>query len=158
MLPATAADRAPTFFQSIDFVSANYRRRPGAICCFRMLRAITLLERRHRGLRLLNRYSRFQSSDATHKTETAHQSILRRVRIIKRRGDKDFGITTEPRDWKVRQNSNNRGGDAVQCNAAAECGRIGIEALAPETFRDQGDVVPHFLLLKEVAAGNRMNA
>src|SRR5207244_7464251 len=50
-------------------VGADQHRCPGAIRRFGMLLAITLLESRHRRLRLLHRNAALQSADATHKTE-----------------------------------------------------------------------------------------
>src|ERR1700693_1050808 len=123
-----------------------------------MLRAVTLLKSRHSSLRLLNRHPRFQSSDAAHETDTAHQSIFGYVRLIKRRGDKNLGVTAEPRDWEIWQNADDRGGDAIERDAPPEHTRICAETFAPEIFRYQGNVVLHFLLLKKIAAANRMDA
>ena len=123
-----------------------------------MLLAITLLECRHRGLRLLHRDAGLQSAYATHETVAAHDALFRRVWIIERRRDKNLRVAAEPRDRQVRQNANDRVSYIVQCNASPDYTRIGAQAFAPKTFRHKCNVVFHFFLLKKVAAENRMDA
>src|SRR5712675_34227 len=117
-----------------------------------MLLAITLLECRHRSLRLLHRDAGLQSAYAT------HDAFFRRVWIIERRRDKNLRVAAEPRDRQVRQNANDRVSHIVQCNASPDYARIGAQAFAPKTFRHKCNVVFHFFLLKKVAAENWTDA
>src|SRR4029077_3850983 len=123
-----------------------------------MLLAITLLECRHRSLRLLHRDAGLQSADATHETVAAHDALFRRVWIIERRRDKNLRVAAEPRDRQARGTPTARVSHIVQCNASPEYARIGAQAFAPKTFRHKCNVVFHFFLLKKVAAENRMDA
>src|SRR6266550_2306669 len=98
-----------------------------------MLLAISLLERRHRSLRLLHRHAGLESAYATHEAVAAHDALFRRVWIIERRRDKNLRIAAEPRDRQVRQNANDRVSHIVQCNASSDYARIGAQAFAPST-------------------------
>ena len=123
-----------------------------------MLLAITLLERRHRSLRLLNRDAGLQSAYATHETVAAHDALFRRVWIIERRRDKNLRVAAEPRDGQVRQNANDGVSHIVQRNASPDYARIRAQAFAPKTLRHECDVDFHFFLLKKVAAANWTDA
>src|SRR2546430_4507973 len=123
-----------------------------------MLLAISLLERRHRSLRLLHRHAGLQSAYATHEAVAAHDALFRRVWIIKRRRNKNLRVAAEPRDRQVRQNANDRVSHIVQCNASPDYARIRAQAFAPKTFRHKCDGIFHFFLLKEIAAANWTDA
>src|SRR5438045_9025919 len=94
-----------------------------------MLLAITLLERRHRSLRLLNRDAGLQSAYATHETVAAHDALFRRVWIIERRRDKNLRVAAEPRDGQVRQNANAGASQLVHPTASSDYARLRAQAL-----------------------------
>ena len=102
--------------------------------------------------------TRFQAPDTPHETITAHQPIPGCVRIFKWLDDEYFRVAAEPRNRKIGQNPYDRRGDAVERDAPADHTRIGAKSFAPEVLRNQADIIPHFFLLKKIAAENRMNA
>src|SRR5438874_13443843 len=114
-----------------------------------MLLAITLLERRHRSLRLLHRDAGPQSAYATHETVAAHDALFRRVWIIERRRNKNLRVAAEPRDRQVRQNANDRVSHIVQFNASSDYAGIRARAFGPKTFPYQRGGAFRCLLLKQ---------
>src|SRR5438477_10085678 len=115
-----------------------------------MLLAITLLERRHRSLRLLNHDAGLQSAYATHETIAAHDALFRRVWIIERRRDKNLRIAAEPRERQVRQNTNDRVNHIAQCNASSDYTRIRAQSFAQNTFPHTRNVAFHVFMSKKV--------
>src|SRR6516165_1985680 len=119
---------------------------------------ITFFQRRHGGARLFDCYSRLQSTNDTEDAAAAHHLFVGESRNDIRFGRPDFCVWTNPRKWKVRQNTNDRMCDAVECDAAANHVWIATHSLLPKILRHHRDVRALFFLWQKIAAANRSHA
>src|SRR3954464_13965362 len=123
-----------------------------------MLLFVALEQCLHRRLRLRGRNARLQTRGYAHETHPAHQSLLRQTRRLEWFVRKNLRVTSEPRNRQGRQDADDCAWHSVECDAAAEDRRVGVEPLTPETLRHHYNVSFALFLRQKIAAENRMDA
>ena len=122
-----------------------------------MLLAVTPLQSGHGRPRLCESNTRFQSSDATHKADAAHEAIFGNVGRFEHFVGENLSVPAKPRDRQIWQDAHDSSGHAVERNNLAQHPRIGIETFAPETFCHHYDVAFCVFLRQKIASKNRMD-
>ena len=131
-----------------------------AVDLVRVMRTVTLFERRKRGAHLFERDARLHSADHAQKAGAAHHAFVRESRKLKRFGRPNLcnRIRAEPWRRHVRQHADDRVRRSVERDAAPDHVRIAAESLLPKTFRDHRDIGALFFLRPKIPAENWTDA